>query len=211
MDGFIDLRLLGQFALIHDQKLFAFLDQIREKIEQKMMVSQPLFRIGFKDNNPGGNPDTMLEKEIATELILQVLFSKKGDLYNSLYEDGLIDNTFDYETDISDTFGFTLVGGASKDPEKVYETVKEYINSMVKNGIPTEDIDMARKALIASDIRIFNSVERMGNAFIRSVMTGANPLSYSEAVAKVTDTTVFNRLKEHFDTSNCVLSVVSPQ
>lgn len=185
--------------------------RVQEKIEQKMMVSQPLFRIGFKDNNLGGNSDTMLEKEIATELILQVLFSKKGDLYNKLYEDGLIDDTFDYETDMSDTYGFTLIGGASKDPEKVYQTVKEYINSMVKDGIPPTDIDMARKTLIASNIRIFNSVERMGNAFIRSVMAGTNPLSYSEAVAKVTDTIVFNRLKEHFDTSNCVLSVVSPQ
>lgn len=185
-------------------------ERVQERIVQNLVVSQPLFRIGFKDTNMGLEPEAMLKKEVATELILSAVFGKCSDLYHELYESGLIDRSFDAETDIAKGYGFTLVGGESKDPEAVYAKVKEYLAKLMETGIPTEDIARARKTCISRNIRTFNSVERMGNAFIREIFAGYNPLNLDEVIAQVTDEDVQNRLQEHFAIDNCVLSVVNP-
>ena len=185
-------------------------ERVQEYIEQELMVSQPMFRIGFKDNQMAVSGDAMLKKEIATELILETAFGKTSDFYMELYEAGLIDNTFDAEADITKAYGFSLIGGESKDPGAVYEKVKERLRSLQENGIPAEELSRARKVLKSGNIRIFNNVESMGNAFIRHIFAGYQPLMVGDMVDSVTEEEVALRLKEHFDTENSVLSVIRP-
>ncbi len=185
-------------------------ERVQEYIEQSLAVSQPMFRIGFKDNQPGMSGDALLKKEIATEIILEAIFGRSGDLYLEMYEQGLIDSSFGTEADIEREYGFTLIGGESAEPQKVYEIIKDRIKKFQSTGIDTELIERAKKVLISQNIKLFNSVENMGNAFIRQVINGQNPLEYKAAVESVTADDIHARLCEHFDTSNCVLSVVKP-
>ncbi len=197
-------------GLIPRNKFIEPKEVVKNKTEQKLVVSQPLFRIGFKDNTPFTTGEELQKREIATEIVLEAVLGKSSDLYMELYEEGLIDSTFGAEADVAKTYGFTLIGGEAQDPEKVYERVKEKIKELQKNSIPAEDIERARKCLISGSIRTFNSVERMGNQFIRRLFNNTNPLDYAQAVRQVSDADVMNRLKEHFDTENCVLSVINP-
>ncbi len=184
--------------------------RVQEYIEQKLSVSQPIFRIGFKENKSGVVGDALLKKEIETEIILEALFSKSSDLYLELYEMGLIDSTFGAETELEPQYGYTLIGGESSSPDNVYEIVKEKIEEYKQTGISEDAINRAKKVLISQDLRIFNNVENMGNAFIRQLINEQNPLKYREAVESVTNEDVYRRFIEHFDTTNCVLSVVKP-
>ena len=152
----------------------------------------------------------LLKKEISTEIILEAIFSKSADLYLEMYEKGLIDRTFGTEADIEKAYGFTLIGGESASPEEVYSVVKEKIREYQKNGIPSDLIERAKKVLISQNIKLFNSVENMGNAFIRQLINGQNPLEYKEIVESVSYDEIHSRLLEHFDTENSVLSVVVP-
>ena len=208
VDKYVDeSRNLGEIprAKVEEPK-----ERVQEIIEQKLLVSRPLFRIGFKDNQLDGDSETMLKREIATELILEAIFGKSSDFYMELYEQGLIDNSFDAETESTKSYGFTLIGGESSEPEKVYAKIKEKLCEVQKTGIAPEDLSRARKVLVSGSIRMFNNVERMGNAFIRQLLAGYSPLEFGDVVAKVTDEEVMDRLKVHFDTENCVLSVVKP-
>lgn len=183
---------------------------VREYIEQKLSVSQPIFRIGFKDNSPGQSGSELLKKEITTEIILESIFGKSSDLYLELYEAGLIDSSFGTEAEIEHEYGFSLIGGETAQPEKVYEIIKKRLDGFIKSGIGKDAIERAKKVLISNDIMLYNSVENMGNAFIRPLINGQNPLEYKKAVENVTYDEIQARLEEHFDTSNCVLSVVTP-
>ncbi len=185
-------------------------ERVQERISQKLVVSQPLFRIGFKDNDMDLSTEAMMKKELATEVILEAVFGRCGDLYHALYESGLIDSSFDTETDISKRYGFSLIGGESKDPEAVYATVKEHLAKLMEAGIPAEDIARAKKKLRASHIRIFNSAERMGNSFIRQIFSGYNPLVAGDALDALSEREIMARFREHFAVDNCVLSVVYP-
>ncbi len=185
-------------------------ERVQEIIEQKLVVSQPMFRIGFKENDREQSGEAMLKREISTSIILEAVLGKSSDLYMELYEEGLIDSSFGAETEIAKTYGFTLIGGESRDPKKVYEIIKNRFEKIKESSISTEDIERAKKALISGNIRTFNSVERMGNSFIRRVFDGQNPLDLAEAVKTVSISDIDARLKEHFDTNNCVLSIISP-
>ena len=185
-------------------------ERVQEYIEQKLSVSQPMFRAAFKDNMPYMTGDELLKKEIATEIILEAVFGRSSDFYLDLYEKGLIDSTFGTETDIEHEYGFTLIGGESKAPEEVYKEIKKVLDKCANDGIDKAAAERAKKVLISRDISLFNNVEAMGNAFIRQLKNNQNPLNYKNAVQNVTYEDIMNRLAEHFDTSNSVLSVVRP-
>lgn len=185
-------------------------ERVQEYIEQKLSVSQPIFRIAFKDTSPDMSGEELLKKEIATEIILEAIFSKSSDLYLELYEKGLIDSSFGTEVELESEYGFTLIGGESAHPEKVYEIIKSRLELFMKNGIDASLIERAKKVMLSQDIRLFNNVENMGHAFIHQVLNNQNPLEYRSAIESVTKDDIHRRLCEHFDTSNCVLSVIRP-
>lgn len=185
-------------------------ERVKEYIEQKLSVSQPMFRVAFKDNQPYMTGDALLKKEIETEIILEAVFGRSSDFYLDLYERGLIDSTFGTETDIEHEYGFSLIGGESSNPDKVYAEIKNVLDKCMADGIDSAAIDRAKKVLISRDISLFNNVENMGNTFIRQLKNNQNPLGNKKVVESVTYDDISRRLSNHFDTSNCVLSVVRP-
>nr|QGT50988.1 peptidase M16 [uncultured Firmicutes bacterium] len=185
-------------------------ERVQEVVEQKLSVSIPLFRIGFKESAPGSTGEELLKKEIATDLLLEILFGKSSAFYLKLYEEGLIDRTFGKEADLQTMYGYTAIGGESRDPHAVYARVKEYLNEVMQNGVCAEDIQRAKKVLLGRHLRMFNSVEYMGNDFIRRVLNGCEPLGYEQVLTDITAEELSARLKEHFDTAHCVLSVIAP-
>ena len=186
------------------------LTRVKEYTEQCLSVSQPMFRIGFKDNLPNMSGRELLKKEIVTEIILEAVFNTSSDLYLDLYEKGLIDSTFGTETELSSEYGFSLIGGESAEPEKVYEIIKAELAQLISHGIDKSAVDRAKKVLISQDIRVFNNVVEMGNLFLHRLINKQNPLEYREIAKDITYEDVYKRLCEHFDPDNCVLSVVKP-
>lgn len=186
------------------------MERVKEYTEQQLSVSQPMFRIGFKDNLPNMSGKELLKKEIVTEIILEAVFSTSSDLYLDLYEKGLIDSSFGTETELSSEYGFSLIGGESAEPEKVYEIIKEELSRLIADGIDEKAVERAKKVLISQDIRVFNNVVEMGNLFLRRLLNNQNPLEYREVAKSVTYDDVYKRLCEHFNPDNCVLSVVKP-
>lgn len=182
----------------------------KEFSAQKLMVSQPLFQVGFKETAPYTTGDELLKRELATDIIIESLFGRSSDFYMELYKEGLIDAGFGGETELEKRYGFTLIGGESKDPEEVYRRIKAEIKKAQKSGIDNEKIERAKKIEKAAAVKLFNSVEGMGNSFIRLLMKGINPLNYADTVNSITKADVDERLNSHFDTSNCVLSTILP-
>ena len=179
-------------------------------IEQKLSVSTPMFAIGFKEKETGEGGYALLKKEIATEILTELLFGKSSENYIKMYESGIIDASFDGEVELEKEYGFTSFGGESKEPQKVYEAVKAAVNEAKIKGFGTDEIKRIKKAILSDDIRMYNNVENIGNTYIKSLMKGINPLDYTKAVEEIDSEYLMNRLSEHFDTENCVLSVVYP-
>ncbi len=182
----------------------------QKKIIRNLSVSTPMFAVGFKETETGIEGFELLKSEIATEILIELLFGKSSENYIKMYEDGIIDSSFGGETELEKEYGFTSFGGESKEPERVYEELLSAIDRAKKEGLSDTKIARIKKAVLSDDIRMYNNVESIGNTYIKSLMKGINPLDYQKAVNEIDKEYLTNRLKTHFDEKYCVLSIVYP-
>lgn len=122
-----------------------------------MEVSAPQFLIGFKGEPPekGG----CLRQRLLAELVCDVLFSPSAPLYSRLYEEGLINNTFDSGYEYVPGCAFLTVGGESRDPEQVLERVLAETRRVAHEGIEPELWERQKKAAYGGMVRRLNSLE----------------------------------------------------
>ncbi|KAA5807270.1 EF-P 5-aminopentanol modification-associated protein YfmH [Thermoanaerobacterium thermosaccharolyticum] len=177
-------------------------------VEQKMAVSMPLFNIGFKDNDVGYGGKKLLKKDIVTQICLEILAGRSSDLYEELYNDGLIDSTFDTEYVGEIDHGYSIIGGQSNDPEAVKQAVLDKISKV--NSIDDSDLNRIKRKITGRFLKSFNSVEGISHNFITYYMRGINILDYTTTIEEITHEDVLNRFKTFFNEKNCVLSVIKP-
>ncbi|AFK86566.1 MULTISPECIES: EF-P 5-aminopentanol modification-associated protein YfmH [Thermoanaerobacterium] len=177
-------------------------------VEQKMSVSMPLFNIGFKDNDIGYGGKRLLKKDITTQICLEILAGRSSDLYEELYNDGLIDTTFDVEYVGEVDHGYSIIGGQSIDPEAVKKALIAKISSIYK--IDDADFYRIRRKLLGRFIKSFNSVESIAHNFISYYMKDINILDFTSVIEDITPDDVLDRFKTYFNEDNCVLSIVKP-
>ncbi len=181
-----------------------------EYTEQSLSVSMPLFMIGFKDNTLYTTGEELLKRQLITELILDIYFGKSSDFYMSLYDKGLINASFGKDTELEKTYGFSSLSGESKNPKEVYSLVKEYVTKIGAMDISDDDFSRAKKVLIGKNLKKFNSVDNIGNSFIKSFFDGQNPLSTNDIIDEIKKDDLKKRILGHFNAKNCVLSVINP-
>lgn len=183
---------------------------VKKVVHQKMSVSKPMFLIGFKEKEIDVCGETLVKKQILTDILLEVLFGKSSEFFMELYGEGLIDGTFGKDSELEKRYGFSSLNGESKNPDEVYKRVCAYLEKVKSGKLDEAAISVAKRVLIGQNLRRFNSVEKLGNDFIRTFMNGIDPLGYNELVEKVSVEELEARLREHFDTECCTMSVVEP-
>ena len=179
----------------------------KKYIEQRLSISTPLFQIGYKDNDVGYGGTKLLKKEIVTSILLEILLGEGSDLYNKLYDEGLINDSFgtDYEAEIS--YAFASISGESNDPDKVLEVICDAFSKM---KFSEEEFERIKKVEIARYLRMWNSVEGVSNTMVSDLLKKINIFEYSDAVGDICLDDIKLRFKELFDEKNCVMSVIKP-
>lgn len=180
----------------------------QKEIEQKLSVSSPIFDIGFKDSGKYTG-DEILKNEIAVKIILLSVASKSSDLYERLYNDGLINDEFSYDYMYEEQYACAIIGGESKEPKKVYGEVIKYLKD--KKRIDADEFDRAKKSIWGSYLRTFNDVEGICSAMVRNVLKGVNWFDFSNIFDSVTLAFVNEKYEKLFcDEEKQALSVVYP-
>ena len=183
--------------------------EIAEKFKSiKLSVATPKFMMGFKDNDCGFGGEKLLKKTIITDILRKMLFTKTSPLYEKLYNEGLITPGFssDYTGEIN--YGFTAIEGESKNPQKVYDIIIDYIEEMKKNGLSKDSFERAKKAIWGKYICSYNDIEDFSHSFLSNIMRDINYLNYYDVYKTITFEDVQKRFFEHFNKEYSVLSVV---
>lgn len=184
---------------------------VKPLVRKKLSVAKPLFLIGFKEKEIGASGRELLKKQAVTQILIELMFGKSSEFYMKLYSEGLIDGSFDKDAELEKSYGFSSISGETSEPEKVLECVLEYIEELKNTSLDSESISRVKKLLIGRELRKYDSVEGIGNDFIRAFMNGFDPTEYTKIVEGVTADELKARLFEHFDRDCCVLSVVEPE
>lgn len=179
----------------------------KQYAEQKISVAKPLFMIGWKDSDVGYGGEKLLKKEIEMDILTEMLFGKSTALYNRLYGEGLINNTFSAEFNPQIAYGFTAIEGESSDPKKVYD---EIISELEKTELSKDDFDRIKKVVWGDFIRSFNDIESYAHTFITEAFTDCDYFDYPRVFESVTFEDVKARFESHFRKELSALSVINP-
>jgi len=174
-------------------------------------VNEPLFLTGFKDIDVGYDGDDLLKKEIATELLLEIMFGRSSEFYERLYEEGLIDDRFSFGYEGHKDYGFCTIGGETKDPDKLHKELLECISYTIKRGIDFNDFQRVKKKYMGEFISGFNSLEFIATNFVSYYHKNIDIFNYLKVLDEITLQDVIKRLHSFFDFSRNATSVVMPK
>ncbi len=140
---------------------------IKERSIQ-MHVQSPKCVVGIKAADTEMEGIEMLKRELSIGLFLECTFGKSSQYYENLFESGLIDNSFFYDYTQEYGFGFGMIGGDTREPDRLAEEIKSILFEVKEGKYLTEEkLDAVRKKRIGSFLRSLNSLESIANQFTR--------------------------------------------
>lgn len=175
--------------------------------EKEMEVSLPLFMIGFKDNIKD-KYNEVVKRHIAIEIILNMLIGKSSNLYNELYKKGYLLSQPDLEYEFGNEYSHVLIGGQSKDPQKVYEKIAEKIQEMQNSDINMQEFDRIKKKIYGDYAVEYNNVADIGRMFTSDYIKGINSFEYMDKFEEIDAEYAKQVLKEIFTEDKMIMSVI---
>lgn len=175
--------------------------------EQALSVAKPIFMIGFKDCDVGYKGERLLKKIIEMDILNTMLFGKGSAIYKTLYDEGLINQSFGADFNPQVDYGFTAIEGESENPHKVYNKIIELLSKTV---LERSDFERIKKVTWGDYIRTYNDIEEFAHEFISMNFVGIDYFDYYSVYSKVSFEDVQSRFKEHFNAERSALSVVQP-
>ena len=183
----------------------------KKKVVKEAPVGTPLFAIGMKEGDlkKRVSPAQILKKQAEHEILSDILFGKSSDLYNNLYDKGLIGDKFSLEYNLSRSYGYLLLYGESSRPETVYRSVRDTVKRAA-DLITEEDFQRSRRAVYARAVQDWNSTTEIAENFMDFAFSGTDMMDYPEAVASVSFEDLKNRIRLSYRCDRLVQSIVKP-
>ncbi|WP_413409593.1 EF-P 5-aminopentanol modification-associated protein YfmH [Paenibacillus amylolyticus] len=179
--------------------------------EAKLAVSLPKCLFGFKETDVGLTGEQLLRRDMTTQLMMDLLFGSSTRLFQKLYDEDLISDSFGHEYNSSPQYAFSAIGGDTKDPDQLLARIREEVDAIVEKGFDSTDFERARKKKIGGYLRMLNSPENIAHEFTRQQFRGGDFFNMLPLYESITLEDVNLRLREHIRWDHLAISlVVSP-
>lgn len=153
--------------------------------EQRLAVAMPQFMMGIRDD-VSLTGQALLRRKTSLDIVLDAWLGRSSELYNSLYEQGLINESFGTDVTLVPAFGYVAWGGQSPDPDKVATLLRESLGSLVRNGLDEETFGRIRRAHEGHFIRSLNSSDRLARDLVDSHFSDAGVFDLADVYATLT-------------------------
>ncbi|AXI09142.1 peptidase M16 [Oceanobacillus zhaokaii] len=171
-------KMMGLIKSNQAEKTFKKMEQLEREFPEEprevamkenkliMPVSIPKCTIGIKESTTALSSEAFLQRDLLQSMVVDHYFSKGSAFYQELYQAGLIDTSFYFETTLEKNFGYTLIGTNTDQPEKFAGKIKELLLSTNKKSLTTEEFARMKKKKIGQLLRSMNSLEFIANKYI---------------------------------------------
>lgn len=183
----------------------------RSRFSVEMPVAKPIFQIGFKDQGHLGGAWERQRREAIMSILNEMLFSRSGELFNSLFESGKISPGFSYGYSMSDTFSFNSLSGEADDPELVFDEIMAYLEKKQHEGLDEAVFARCRRVMCAEYVKDFDSTEEIANSLLGYVFDEGEMFAYGDLLKDVTFEDTERLLSEVFRSDRVCMSVIHPQ
>ncbi|MDE0959276.1 MAG: pitrilysin family protein [Planctomycetota bacterium] len=181
----------------------------KELVHQQMQVGRSKVLLGWKDIHPGIQGRELMRKELVTEVMLECVFGQSGPLFEMLYRQDLIDDSFSTSYQIHSDVGHSATGGDSSDPDRLIEVIREEVGQIRKVGIDPTDIERQRRSAIGYLLRAFNSLEHIAGSYCGTRFLDGDPFEVVDLLAEISTKEVEERLQEHLIPDQLSCSIIT--
>lgn len=129
-------------------------------------VSTPKVTVGIKEACYELSKEEFLQRDVYQDILLDYFFSPSGQFYEQLYEAGLIDDSFEYSTNVEKGFSFSLISSNTTAPSQLKERLFEQLLSISNVSITEPELAIMKKKYIGQLLRSMNSLEFIANQYI---------------------------------------------
>ena len=180
----------------------------RREIVQKMSLGTPLFSIGYKVRPSSGTE--MLKNEFASAFLMSAIFGPTSRFYKENTESGLINSSFETETDDGEGYFMNAASGESENPRRVMELMNFEIGRVRREGLPREEFEEFRRARYGGIVRSFNNVSASASQLLASHLAGLDTFAPLDVLAEMTFEDVMSRLDTLLCPERCAISIIEP-
>ena len=143
----------------------AVIDKVHEELE--MSVLMPKVIVSMKINDILTDGKEKLKREMAMNLLLDILFSKSSPLYEEWINEGIINDSFSGNFTQERDYSFIQIGGDTLYPDKLKDRIISLLTHIHEYKIDEKEFIRNKKKNIGLLINMFNSPESIANVFSR--------------------------------------------
>lgn len=182
-------------------------DIVKEYVEDKKDISKPIFIIGYKDKVE----ENQVKKDLAIEVICNIIAGKSSKLYQRLYEEGLISGEFSYNYEYAKTYAHVLIQNTSENPKRVAEEYEKEVEYYLEKGFDETDFERIKNKIYGNYVKEYNDISNIADEFLTYHFKGINPFDFLDECSVLDKEYVEKVFKEVFRKEKKVLSIVFPK
>lgn len=181
----------------------------QKEISEEMDISLPIFTIGYKVNPV---EKEKVKRNLAIEILLEILFGQSSKCYKELYQNGLIfENLWTSFEWSKEEYAHVLIQGKTVDKKKVKKIIEEKIEKLKQDGIDENAFERAKRKIYGIYVREFNEVSTTATLFVTNYFKQINPFDYIEKYKTLSKEYVEEILREVFNQEKMVESCINPK
>lgn len=183
----------------------------RKETELSLWLPRPKLLLGWKEPALGGTAEDVVRRETATGVALDLLFGKGSALNARLYDRGLVDDSFSFAYFGQASYGFTVVGGDTDDPDRLREELLAGVRRARRDGVRKRDLERMRRKYLGRYVRSFDDPESAAFAMFGYAVRGVDPLDFPRWISRLSPRDVEERITTHLADDLAAWCVARPK
>ena len=183
---------------------------VRAVSRREMDVAMTTFQLAFKCPPPSGGRASA-HQELVAELAAEMLFGQSSQLYQWLYEDGLIDSTFGGGEEFTAGTAMLTCGGDSRDPEEVRNCILNEAKFLAENGLDRKAFDRTKRSFLGIRFKDLTSFDATCYRLLAYQLEGHDYFDFPVIFEEVTIDEVRQFIADNVRPEKCSLSIIDPR
>lgn len=183
------------------------LDVAQKNNTLAMSVAMPILALGFKEEPLSQD---LTKNEIIYDLLCELLAGQTSTLYQTLYDEGLVQPDFSAGYNLVDEALSLFFIAQTPDTDYVQQAILKEIERQRTQGIDKQQFEIAKKMMYGNLISELDSVERIASMLVSSYFRGGTPIQELELLASITLEDIQQALNTLFNVNQMSSMIIMP-
>ncbi len=177
-------------------------------LERKMEVFAPQFCLAYKERPY--DAATRTKQELGGRMILELVAGETSALYRRLYDEGLLNDTFDTSVLDDEDYLCVTFSGETDDPHATAAAIRAELEQLQAAGFDPERFEETRRAMYGAMLCGLDSIESTATKMLYAAFKDATVYDIIDETELITQAEVEAQMRAMFRSDKSALAVVWP-